>query len=92
MDIKVDLVNRFDLRRMGRMCNIRECRRLPQKEVILLEVSGGPGKKARRELASLYLCENHHKTHTDMLLKALNTGEGGTKIDKKVNDIGYITG
>lgn len=84
------LARRFNLRNLNKTCNYRECRKLPNKEITLIETD--LITKERKNVASLYFCTEHHNKITKNITTELN--EIANKrwvIGKKEFDIGFIT-
>jgi len=90
MDPTVVLINKFDLRKLNRVCNFKGCNKIPTRETLIFEIDRRTARK--RELMSLYFCEKHYNINIKKTLTELNRScEKGKIIDEKSFDIGYIT-
>ncbi len=80
----------FDLQRRNKICNIRDCSKLPTKKITLFEENRITNDK--RVLATVFLCNEHYSTKIPIFLTEINKQrETGKVIDKKVQDIGFLT-
>jgi hypothetical protein len=80
----------FDLQRRSKLCNIRECGKLPTKRVTLFEENRITGDK--KTLATICLCNEYYQTRIPLFLTEINKPiERGKVIEKKVQDMGFIT-
>jgi hypothetical protein len=80
----------FELQRGSRLCNIRGCGNLPARKVTLFEENRI--NRERKPLAVVYLCNEHYSTRIPGFMTEINMlRETGRLIDKRVQDIGFIT-
>jgi hypothetical protein len=81
-------IDTFDLRKLSKTCNYRDCKKLPTKQAVILETDS----KSTREIVDLYFCAEHYNRNIRTIMEKLNAlSEKGKFIEKKVFDIGYIT-
>lgn len=84
------ILERYDIKKLGRVCNSRGCKSVPTKELLISETEKNTSKN--RELASLYLCEKHYNETADALVKDIRKTSGkGKTIERKTFNIGYVT-
>lgn len=80
----------FDLKKLNKMCNHRECKKYPSKEILLYETD--LITKEKKELVSLYFCTEHYNNISRKIATKLNEiGDKRWVINKKEFDIGFIT-
>lgn len=84
------IADTFELQRRSKLCNIRGCGKLPAKRVTLYEENRIT--RDRRPLATVYLCNEHYATRIPGFMTEINKlRETGRVIDKRVQDMGFIT-
>jgi len=79
-------VENYDLRKLSKTCNYGDCKKLPSKEIIIVEEQN----RMSRELVAIYFCEEHHNRNINTVLEKLKAASQG-KVEKRVSDIGYMT-
>jgi hypothetical protein len=83
-------IENYDLRKLSKTCNYKDCQKLPSKEVIITETDGKSMKK--KDLVSIYFCTEHYNRNIRAVIEKINnSSERGKLIEKKVFDIGYVT-
>ncbi len=81
------LAEEFELQSMDKECNERGCKKTPMKKIVVFESEGdGSG---RREIASLFFCNEHYRGFLEKSLEGLESG--GKSLGKRVYEIGYLT-
>ena len=84
------IANTFELQRRSKLCNIHGCGKLPSKKVIIFEENRIT--RDSKALATVYLCNEHYSTRLPGFLTEINKlRETGKVVDKKVQEIGFIT-
>ena len=84
------IADAFDLQRRNKLCNMRGCDKLPTKKVTILEENRIT--RDSRTLATLFLCSEHYATRVPLFLTEINKHrETGKVVEKKVQDIGFLT-
>ena len=67
MDEKMKIVlEKFDIVRMKDLCNVPDCNKKPEKEIIIYQITL---KRRPKPLVSLYLCKNHVEMAKDLVKK-----------------------
>jgi hypothetical protein len=90
MEMQEFLVDRFELRKMDRFCNTNGCMRKPMKQVLIEETD--VVSSDRRELVSLFFCNDHYRSALSESLNDMNSINGPDKVlSKRVFEIGYVT-
>ena len=91
MDTKMEFIMlNYDIKKLNRYCNHKECMNIPSKEVLLFEFD--TINKLRRDIVSLYLCDDHYNASVRFLLDELNKICESRKVIKaEVFDTGYVT-
>lgn len=90
MDPKAELIMKsFDIKKLNRSCNSPGCENPVMKEVGILEFDTRINRK--RELVSLYLCNEHYSSLEAFLEKLSSLCEKGKVIEKEVTEMGYLT-
>lgn len=88
---KAELIaNAFDLQRRNKLCNIRGCPKLPSKRVTLFEENRI--SRDKKTLATIFLCTEHYGTKMPAFITEINKArETGKVVEKRVQDVGFIT-
>jgi hypothetical protein len=84
------IISMFDLRKLSRTCNYKDCKSPPSKEILLYETDLITNQ--RKEAVSLYFCTKHYNIASVEIVRKLN--EIGSKrwvVGKKEFDVGYVT-
>jgi hypothetical protein len=80
----------FELQRMGKLCNVPECGKIPSKRVSLIEENRI--NSARRTIATIHLCNEHYSDKLASFLAEINKiRDPGTEIVKMAYDVGHVT-
>lgn len=83
------IIQGFELRKLDRMCNGRECKKPPSKKAMIFETDDMTGEK--KELVMLHLCTRH----SEGLKRFLNDLGELTEKDKTIGiettETGYVT-
>ena len=82
------ILQKFDIKKLRTGCNIKGCKKVPTKELLLLEFDR---KRPARRIASLYLCEKHCKKEANSISKELNKTKAGKHIGGRIYNIPPIT-
>ena len=84
------LFEQFDLMKLDKACNSKECIRLPSKEIIIEEVDVITHQK--RPIVSLCLCNTHAAAAIQRAVEQLGRHcPPGKRLATQLYEIGYIT-
>jgi len=91
MDSKMSIImSNFEIKNLNRRCNFRGCSKSPSKEALLFELD--TRSQSRKDIVSLYLCEDHYNVSMKFLLEELNRiCEQGKVVKVEVFDTGCVT-
>jgi len=80
----------FDLKKLNKTCNHKNCQKYPSKEILLYEVD--LITKEKKNVVSLYFCTGHYNNISKEITSKLNEiADKRWVIHKKEFDIGFIT-
>ena len=82
------LAKKFELRKGGSECNHPDCKKMPGKEVVLIEVD--LAKKKKREIGTVYMCSDHYRD-IRKVMDELKLASPGKVMEKRTFDIGFVT-
>ena len=84
------LAETFDLRKLDKACNVRECHNVPSKKVVIFESDLRTSE--RKDLVTLHFCNEHYRGFLEKSLEKMGEFKGPWKtLGKKVFEIGYVT-
>ncbi|MBU0953674.1 MAG: hypothetical protein KKA90_04650 [Nanoarchaeota archaeon] len=81
------LATRFDVRKLDKICNAKDCTSLPAKEIVLYELEHRTFKK--RELASIFLCAVHAALMPEVMNEIRKDAPEDRSIERKGYDLVY---
>ncbi len=90
MDPRLNLITqRFNLRKLDKICNDTECEKPPSKRVLISEIDNVTEKK--RELVILNLCTKHFENVRKFLRELGELTPKDRAIGIEAMDTGYVT-
>lgn len=90
MDPRLNLIiQSFELRKLNRKCNDRECEKSPSKKTTVFELDNSNMEK--KELVVLHLCTKHFEKLKMFLRELDELTEKDKTIGIETKEIGYIT-
>ena len=90
MDPRLNLIAQsFELRKLGRICNHKECEKPPGKRITISEINSTNNEK--RELVVLNLCTRHFQSIRTFLAELDRLTPGDMVIRAEVRETGYVT-
>ncbi len=90
MDPRLDLIaQRFDLKKLNRRCNEKNCEKIPSKRTLIFETNKLTMEK--KELVVLNLCIKHFENLERFLSELGELTEEDRTINTEVFETGYVT-
>jgi hypothetical protein len=90
MDTTSLILGKFELKKLSKTCNTRNCDKAPSKKAIITELDTKTAKK--KDLVVLYFCNEHYNgSFKKFFNELINACKAGKIIDKRVFEIGYVT-
>ena len=83
------IIQSFELRKLDRVCNNKECKKPPSKKTTIFEIDDATGE--RKELVMIHLCTNHFSGLKMFLNKLGELTEKDKVIGTETTETGYVT-
>jgi hypothetical protein len=83
------IIHGFELRKLDRICNNRECKKPPSKKIMIFETDDMTDEK--KELVILHLCTYHSEGLKRFLNDLAELTEKGKTIGTETIETGYMT-
>lgn len=81
-----DIVTKYcDIRLLKTFCNFRGCEKKPTKEMLIVQIDMNTAK--RREIISIYLCQDHYNSMEKALEGVVGKFKNGKIYKIKQNEI-----